>query len=390
MRPHPTRTSSNQSRTAQPRAAQTRSAQPHSARSYSRFGGREELGQNFLRSRTTITTIANLARATEGPILEIGPGAGAVTKELHRLRRPLTLVELDETRLDHLEQSFPRARIRHEDALSTRFDHPVIVGNLPFHLTTPILRRLLRTGRWRHAILLTQWEVARKRAGIGGSTMLTAQWSPWFDFRLIERVPAHAFTPKPSVDGGILTIDRCSPGLIPHRLRSDYQQFVHSVFTGRGRGMKGILSTMSITDKQHLHTTMDRNDVRGDTLPRDLTPQQWTGLYTELTSDNTTSKKGTTMRNSKNQKSDTPKKNPAKTAGVFPATDVPEKPVITGELPIIGAEESVEKLTAPIPGLDAKAKGRDKGNLQAERGFMPQHQKPQQPQPRWNLPRRQG
>lgn len=390
MRPRPTRTSSTQSRTAQPRAAQSRSAKSHSARSHSRFGGREELGQNFLRSRTTITTIANLTRATTGPILEIGPGAGAVTKELYRLGRPLTLVELDETRLDHLERSFPQARIRHEDALSTRLDHAVIVGNLPFHLTTPILRRLLRAQQWRSAILLTQWEVARKRAGIGGSTMMTAQWSPWFDFRLVERVPAHAFAPKPSVDGGILTIDRCSPGLIPHRLRSDYQQFVHSVFTGRGRGMKGILTTMSITDKRHLESTMDRNDVRGDTLPRDLTPRQWTGLYTELTSENTTSTKGKTMRLSKNDKSTDPKKNPAAAAGVFAATEVPEKPVITGEMPIVGAEESVEKLKAPIPGLDAKAKGHDKGKLQTERGFMPQHQKPQQPQPRWNLPRRQG
>src|SRR5699024_1211006 len=152
---------------------------------------------------TTIATIADLARATSGPIMEIGPGGGAVTNELYRLGRPLTLVELDETRLDHLEDTFPRAEIRHADVLTTRFDRPVIVGNLPFHLTTPILRRLLRTGRWQQAILLTQWEVARKRAGVGGSTMMTAQWAPWFDFRLAGRVPADAFDPKPSVDGGI-------------------------------------------------------------------------------------------------------------------------------------------------------------------------------------------
>ena len=361
-------------------------------------GGRHELGQNFLRSSTIIDTIASLARSTSGPIMEIGPGDGAVTAELYRLGRELTLVELDETRLDHLEDTYPRAEVRHADILTTRLDRPVIVGNLPFHLTTPILRKLLRSGRWQRAILLTQWEVARKRAGIGGSTMMTAQWAPWFDFRLVTRVPADAFTPKPSVDGGILTIDRCTTGSIPVRSRSNYQQFVRSVFTGRGRGMKGILSKMSITAHRTLQSTMDRNDIRGDTLPKDLTPDQWTGLFNELAADSdqknsgdrnhsknaTTAKQpknaknGKTMRNSK-----APKQNPITEAA-------PQTPLITGEMPIVGAgaKPATEKLQASIPGADPKAKSHDKGHLQAERGFMNQHQKPQQPQPRWNLPRR--
>ncbi|AZT99555.1 23S ribosomal RNA methyltransferase Erm [Brevibacterium linens] len=343
----------------------------------SQHGGRHELGQNFLRSSTTISTIASLARSTSGPIMEIGPGDGAVTAELYRLGRELTLIELDETRLDHLEVTYPRAEVRHADILTTRLDRPVIVGNLPFHLTTAILRRLLRSGRWQQAILLTQWEVARKRAGIGGSTMMTAQWAPWFDFRLITRVPADAFTPKPSVDGGILTIDRCPTGSIPTEARSDYQQFVRAVFTGRGRGMKGILSQMSITDHRSLQSTMDRNDIRGDTLPKDLTPDQWTGLFTELAaeSDQTNAKKGSTMRHNKGNKS--------------PITEAaPQTPLITGAMPIVGSKPATEKLQAPIPGTDPKAKSHDKGHLQAERGFMNQHQKPQQPQPRWNLPRR--
>ncbi|SDR75909.1 23S rRNA (adenine-N6)-dimethyltransferase [Brevibacterium siliguriense] len=352
----------------------------------SQHGGRHELGQNFLRSPTTISKIASLARSTSGPIMEIGPGDGAVTAELYRLGRELTLVEIDETRLDHLEDTFPRAEIRHADILTTRLDRPVIVGNLPFHLTTPILRRLLRSGRWQQAILLTQWEVARKRAGIGGSTMMTAQWAPWFDFHLVTRVPADAFAPKPSVDGGILTIDRCPTGSIPARDRSDYQQFVRSVFTGRGRGMKGVLTKMSITDHRTLQSTMDRNDIRGDTLPKDLTPDQWTGLFTELATDYDqknsktanqpkNAKKGTTMRNSKGKKN-------------LITEAAPQTPLITGEMPIVGAKPATEKLQASIPGTDPKAKSHDKGHLQAERGFMNQHQKPQQPQPRWNLPRR--
>ena len=66
------------------------------------------------------------------------------------------------------------------------------------------------------------------------------------------------------------------------------------------------------------------------------------------------------------------------------------KPVITGELPIVGAEKPTARLEAPIPGVDAAGKSHDKAHLQAERGYMPQHGKKSQPQPRWNLPRRQG
>src|SRR5699024_12265525 len=82
----------------------------------------------------------------------------------------------------------------------------VLVINLPFQLTTAILRRIFRAPGWKHAILLVQWEVARRRAGVGGATMMTAQWWPWFDFELGRRVPARAFTPRPNVDGGVLII----------------------------------------------------------------------------------------------------------------------------------------------------------------------------------------
>ncbi|RBP62251.1 16S rRNA A1518/A1519 N6-dimethyltransferase RsmA/KsgA/DIM1 with predicted DNA glycosylase/AP lyase activity [Brevibacterium sanguinis] len=407
---------------------------PHSA-----FGGRHELGQNFLRSQTTIRTIARLTRATAGPILEIGPGSGAVTARLYELGRPLTLVELDETRIDHLEHRFPHAQIRHADALTTPFDASVIVGNIPFHLTTPILHKLLRSPSWQTAILLTQWEVARKRAGVGGSTMLTAQWAPWYEFRLVERVPAHAFSPRSSVDGGLLSIGRSTPSLLASRHRSDYQQFVRTVFTGRGRGMKGILTRMDLTDRSTLQSALTDNDIRGDDLPRDLTPDQWTGLYSALrphatgesssqaagsdspettraraTPQKTTPRKSkeNTMRNSKGKtmRNDSPSTPPtmrkdSSTAPSVPATQrtpgafgalpitgeipaVAEKPVITGEIPIIGAE-AAKALHAPLPGGDAKAKGHDKAHPGAERGFRPQHRKAQ-PQPRWNLPRRQG
>lgn len=244
--------------------------------------------------------------------------------------------------------------------------------------------------------------------------MLTAQWAPWYDFRLIERVPAHAFTPRPSVDGGLLAIDRMTPGLLPARQRSDYQQFVRTAFTGRGRGMKGILTQMDLTDRHSLKSVMEKNEIEGDTLPRDLAPDQWAGLYSALapkarsnaesntkkSNTKSTTNKEMTMRNDKTaQKNGT---NPVAGEKVLdpsafghlpPITGeiplVAEKPVITGEIPIVGADAAAKGVHAPVPGLGATAKSHDKAHSNPERGFTPQHKKAQ-PQPRWNLPRRQG
>ncbi len=246
--------------------------------------------------------------------------------------------------------------------------------------------------------------------------MMTAQWSPWFDFRLVDRVPARAFSPKPSVDGGILTIDRHRTGLIPHRDRSSYQQFVRAAFTGRGRGMKGILTAMKIANRHRLHSTLDRNHIRGDALPRELSPQQWAGLYTALAHETTRNPTPNRPRTrppqpptrrerheerkrqcapTKSKKTGTTAKGSGTSSGRSLAEAVADsqptdaKPVITGELPIVGAEKPTARLEAPIPGVDAAVKSHDKAHLQAERGYMPQHGKKSQPQPRWNLPRRQ-
>ncbi|MBK0417859.1 23S ribosomal RNA methyltransferase Erm [Leucobacter sp. CSA1] len=245
----------------------------------SRFGGRHELGQNFLHHRPTIERIVDLARATEGPILEIGPGDGALTTGLARLGRRLTLVELDEHRVGGLRQRFPRTTVVHADALHTDFDAPVVVGNLPFHLTTPLLRKLLRSSDWERAILVTQWEVARKRAGVGGGTLLTGQSAPWFDFQLRGRVPARAFRPVPGADGGLLDISRrCSP-LVPPSERAAYERFVRRVFTARGRGIGQILQRGLGLTRSASTAALRRAALSPAALPRDLAPQQWASLW---------------------------------------------------------------------------------------------------------------
>jgi 23S rRNA (adenine-N6)-dimethyltransferase len=245
------------------------------------IGGPHELGQNWLVDRRFPAEMADVLRhAPPYPVLELGAGNGALTEALLTLGTPVTVLEIDPKRVAQLRRTFDgRAQITEGDMLTYEFGrHPHhIAANVPFSLTTPLLRRLLRHSHWDTAVLLLQWEVARKRAGVGGTTMLTATWWPWYEFALGARVPARAFAPMPSVDGGILVIRRRAAPLLDPADRSGYQEFVREAFTGRGRGLPAIL-------RRHLSERIIRAWMVGQghhprTLPRDLHADDWVALY---------------------------------------------------------------------------------------------------------------
>ncbi|WP_328609704.1 23S ribosomal RNA methyltransferase Erm [Amycolatopsis sp. NBC_00345] len=243
-------------------------------------GGRHELGQNFLVDRATITTICAAVRATTGPIVELGPGDGALTVPLSRSGREITAVELDPRRARRLAaRTGGNVTVVTGDLLRHRFprERHTVVGNIPFHLTTAALRRLLAQSTWDTAALLVQWEVARRRAGIGGATQLTAAWWPWYEFAVLARVPARAFHPVPGVDGGVLTISRRPAPLVAEP--APYQEFVREVFTGRGHGLAGILPRTGRLSRRAANAWLAANGLRPATLPRSLTATQWASLW---------------------------------------------------------------------------------------------------------------
>lgn len=256
-----------------------RNHRPNPASTPDHAPGPHELGQNFLVDHRVLTRITSLVAATDGPIVELAAGDGSLTEHLIPLQRPLTAVEIDPRHVTTLRRRFGR-RVDVVAADILRHRAPsrphVVVGNVPFHITTPLLRRLLRTPHWSQAVLITQWEVARKRAGVGGATLLTAQWWPWFEADLVTRVPSSAFRPRPSVDAGVLHLTRRSVPLVADRGR--YQEFVKRVFSGPGRGVPDILRKAGVPRR-----VVDRwSTAAGVTprqLPRDLTAAQWVSAF---------------------------------------------------------------------------------------------------------------
>ncbi|PRB11324.1 23S ribosomal RNA methyltransferase Erm [Microbacterium sp. MYb62] len=245
-------------------------------------GGRHELGQNFLTHRPTLTRITALVQRTSGSILELGCGDGALTRVLAELGRPLTAIDVDEHRVHRLRRSLPGVRVEVADATRHPLDAEVVVGNIPFHVTTPILRRLLSRGRWNEAVLLTQWEVARKRAGVGGGTMMTAQSAPWFEFALEGRVPAWGFAPQPSVDGGVLSITRRGSPLVPASDRQAYEAFARAMFTGRGSTLPAVVAGAARIPMPRARQAVAAAGAADRRLPRDLRPEHWAALWRQV------------------------------------------------------------------------------------------------------------
>lgn len=244
-------------------------------------GGAHELGQNLLVDRQVVDRVVGLVAAHDRPLVEWAAGRGAVTLPLARLGRPVEAVEIDPRSAARLGRVAPgnvtvtRGDILRHAPPPAAYD---LVCNVPFHLTTPVLRRLFTLAGWQRAVLITQWEVARKRAAVGGTTLLTAQWWPWFAPRLDRRIPAAAFRPRPSVDAGLLVIDRRTDPLLPaHELRA-YQRFAAAVFNGRGRGVQQILVGQGLA-RDDVRRWAREHGVGQSALPRDLDALAWVGAY---------------------------------------------------------------------------------------------------------------
>src|SRR5205807_3607456 len=136
-------------------------------------------------------------------VLDIGAGAGALTRELARRAGRVWAVALDPALAPELRRRFGGTAVRviQADATGLRWpDEPFkVVANVPFDRTTAILRRLLDDPRvpLLAAELVVQWEVAVKRAAVWPSTLAGVCWGAWYRFEIVIRLPPSAFASGP-------------------------------------------------------------------------------------------------------------------------------------------------------------------------------------------------
>ncbi len=181
---------------------------------------RKRLGQRFLIDGDVLQRILSAAELTADDIvLEVGPGLGILTRELAQRARRVIAIELDDKLANFLKQelvSFPNVIIINEDILKiepatllARPERYKVVANLPYYITSPVLRHFLEaTLKPDLMVVMVQKEVAEAIvAGPGKRSLLSISVQFYGRPTIISKVPANSFYPAPEVDSAILRID---------------------------------------------------------------------------------------------------------------------------------------------------------------------------------------
>lgn len=177
-----------------------------------------KLGQNFLIDPAACSTIVDaLGDISDQTIVEIGPGAGAITRILTKRARQLVAVELDPTLAAYLKEQFPSIRVLQADILTTDLsllragsERLRVVGNLPYYITSPILMHLFEhSAAIAVAVVMMQREVADRVIASPGSRdygLLSATVQLYARVERILELPPQAFMPPPEVNSTVLRL----------------------------------------------------------------------------------------------------------------------------------------------------------------------------------------
>jgi len=189
----------------------------------SRAARRKRLGQHFLRDEAVARAIVEAAGL--GPrdlAVEIGPGHGVLTFRLAAVAGRVLALEVDPVLVRSLASRAavtPNLDLRQTDALAFEFQtlrspdpegHVVVVANLPYAISKPLLLRLFEArGAIHRMVLMLQREVAeRLSAAPGGKAygLLSVVAQLWADLTLCSTVPPSAFSPPPKVESAVIRI----------------------------------------------------------------------------------------------------------------------------------------------------------------------------------------
>lgn len=199
-------------------------------------------GQHFLVSERLAHELVRIAHVTSTDlVVDVGAGNGRLTAPLADVAECVLAVEVDACLVRRLRVRFagtPSVTVLHADVRDFGWPREPfrVVANLPFGVTTDLLRSLLGAPMRPLAAIdvIVQYGAAVKRTRPTGHALNIA-WAPWWRLHLARRLPAACFHPPPSVDAALLVVRRRDPPLLSAHEFRGFARFVDAGFR-RGCG----------------------------------------------------------------------------------------------------------------------------------------------------------
>ncbi len=252
------------------------------------IGLSKSLGQHFLIDKNHLAKIVSAASIQPGEtILEIGPGAGVMTRLLSAVAGKVYTIELDHRMISVLDETLAdldNVTVVQGDALAVdwgiAFSNDSVtrlVANIPYQITSPLLIRILESNPpFEHATVLVQKEVAERVVAPAGSKVygaLSCVAQFVCDCHISSVVPRGVFYPPPKVDSAVLNLH-------PHNRYTDvsideFTRITRAAFNQRRKTLRNSLTSGLGWSDENLHAVLDQTSVPSDARPEQVTVEQF-------------------------------------------------------------------------------------------------------------------
>ena len=232
---------------------------------------KKNLGQNFLQDSAILDKIVKIAEVKENDVvLEIGPGLGSLTRHLAMSAKKVVAIEIDKNIIPALRASlsgYANVKIIEGDMLKASpaeiIDAPeyLVVANIPYYITSALLRHLLENQPRPNRIILTiQKEVAKRICTPEGKKMslLALSIQVYGKPEIAANIPAEAFYPPPKVDSAVIRINLYPQPRIPAPFLDDFFRLAKAGFSQKRKTLRNALAgglRISTTESENLLRT---------------------------------------------------------------------------------------------------------------------------------------
>jgi 16S rRNA (adenine1518-N6/adenine1519-N6)-dimethyltransferase len=260
------------------------------------FEQRRRLGQCFLDNHRTLDAIVDAAKLEPAmPVIEIGAGPGYLTARIRRRTARLAAVELDERYRPVHQEYFgglePPVRFIYGDALALDWagllgefgGAPyVVMGNIPYQITTPLIEKLLNLSPLpERIVLLVQVELAQRLSAQPGRKSygaLTVKVGVVATVRQAIFVPRQRFQPRPRVDSAAIVIEPRRPPLVAPGCRAKVFGFVNAAFAHRRKKIINSLLDSGYAERERLEEAFRQAAVDPGRRPETLSIEEFIAL----------------------------------------------------------------------------------------------------------------